>query len=325
VNFLVNPEVIEQIERYIDAYYSFESYEIIGERRKSINFFEGVEIFFTKIFGNVDDAFSWYLSKLLKKNNFTESQLIEKAYLKEDFFDILRSSEYINIPKEIIWSIVLALQLNFKETNKLLDLARCRNLYANDKRDLIVAYFIENKISDPLLLDEILKFYNLRDLNGHKNFSSEVENLIESVKNYVDENYIEPVKYSISFEIHKAKISAVLESHEKKFGDYLHDLIKQKNLSEVEVYKKAHLDRRVFSKLRNQQGYKPSKQTILAISFSLELNTDEVEDLLKHGGYALSDEDKFDLIIKYFFENKIYDLFLINEVLDYYKFKPLGG
>ena len=111
---------------------------------------------------------------------------------------------------------------------------------------------------------------------------------------------------------------------EGTFSNYLRNLIKEKGLTEVEVYKKVNLDRRIFSKLRKDRNYSPSERTIWTIAFSLELNLEETEKLLHFGGYAFSKYKKEDLIIKYFFENKIYDLFLINEVLDSYGFKTLG-
>ena len=216
------------------------------------------------------------------------------------------------------------IEKNFIKENKLQKLYGQSYFYVDSKRDLIIAYFVKNKIENPPLLDETLKYFNLRDLSGRKDFPAEVQNLIAPINSYINENYVE-IKFSIRGEIHEMQISALLEKQEKTFGDYLRDLIKQKNLSEVEVYKSAHLDRRIFSKLRNDKKYNPSKYTILAVAFGMKLNFEETLDLLKAGGYALSEYSKFDLIIAYFLENEIYDLFLINEVLDYYEFKPLGG
>lgn len=214
--------------------------------------------------------------------------------------------------------------LKIKHSNKLSDLYGKSYFYIDSKRDLIIAYFIKNKIENAPLLNEILRYFNLRDLSGHKNLSAEVENLISPINDYINENYVE-VKFSIVGEIHELQIAELLEKQEKTFGNYLREFIKQKNFSEIEVYKKSHLDRRVFYKLRNDKNYNPSKKTILAIAFGMNLNFEEALKLLQVGGYALSEYSKFDLIIKYFLENKIYDLFLINEVLDYYEFKPLGG
>lgn len=95
-------------------------------------------------------------------------------------------------------------------------------------------------------------------------------------------------------------------------------------MTDVETYKKAHLDRRIFSKIRSEKNYMPSKRTILAIAIALELDYEETLNLLNRAGYHLTAGSKEDVIVGYFIENKIYDLFLINEVLDHYGFKILG-
>ena len=101
-------------------------------------------------------------------------------------------------------------------------------------------------------------------------------------------------------------------------------LIRKKGKSEVEVYKKAQLDRRLFSKLRTDARYTPSKRNIMALVISLELNMKEADDLLRRAGYALSSTRKEDVILRYFIEQEEYDLFLINDVLDYYGLPILG-
>lgn len=108
------------------------------------------------------------------------------------------------------------------------------------------------------------------------------------------------------------------------FSDYLWKLIDERNLTDVEVYKKAHLDRRIFSKIRNEKNYMPSKRTILAIAVALELDYKETLNLLHRAGYHLTAGNKEDVVIGYFIQNQLYDLFLINEVLDHFGFKTLG-
>lgn len=161
------------------------------------------------------------------------------------------------------------------------------------------------------------------------------EQIKKSVKDYIN---FHTDRYSISvpekIDKYSGKIGAIRWEIDKlfnklelegTFSNYLRKLIKQKGLTEVEVYKKVNLDRRIFSKLRRDRNYSPSERTIWAIAFSLELNLDEVEELLKAGGYAFSQFSQEDLIVKFFFENKIYDLLTINEILDYYGFKPIGS
>ena len=299
---------------------------MFGECPKDINIFEKFVLYLKKKFSGFSKYgnFYYYLKKFMKEKNLTEAEVIRKTNLSENAFEILRSYEYIDFKRETVFGLCVTLKLDLNQTNMMLDLAFCNYLYADSKRDTIIAFFIENKVGDVFLMNETLKYFNVRDLGNRKNFPNEVTDLIESIDSYVEENYVSKPKFSYSGSYHAKKIEKIIEQHEKNFSEYLLEFIREKNMSEVEVYKKAHLDRRLFSKLRREKNYKPSKETILAISFGMELKLSEVEELLKHGGYALSLENKFDLIIRYFFENEIYDLFLVNEVLDYYEFKPIS-
>ena len=88
----------------------------------------------------------------------------------------------------------------------------------------------------------------------------------------------------VQYMIAPAKLDERLKQLKETFPQYLLNLIAERGLNEVDVYKRAHLDRRIFSKLRTQKGYMPRKRTILAIAFAMELNRDEAQDLLERGG-----------------------------------------
>ena len=99
------------------------------------------------------------------------------------------------------------------------------------------------------------------------------------------------------------------------FCEMLFSLIDQKGFSDVDVYKKAGLDRKYFSKLRCDVNYKPKKKIVCALALALELDNATCKKLVKKAGYILSSASKFDLTIRYCIENKIYDLIQVNELL----------
>jgi len=102
------------------------------------------------------------------------------------------------------------------------------------------------------------------------------------------------------------------------------DFIDSKNMTDVECYKNALIDRKLFSKIRSDMEYKPKKSTVLAFVISLKLNLDEANELLASAGYTLSRSITTDVIVEYFITKKKYDIDLVNEALADYK-QPLLG
>ena len=100
------------------------------------------------------------------------------------------------------------------------------------------------------------------------------------------------------------------------FCEMLFSLIDEKGLTDVEVYKRANLDRKYFSKLRGNPHYKPKKKIVCALALALELDNATCKKLVKKAGYILTSASKFDLVIRYCIESKIYDLMKVNEILD---------
>jgi len=119
-------------------------------------------------------------------------------------------------------------------------------------------------------------------------------------------------------------LKAFLKQKYAGFAVTLVDLIERSGKKNSEIYKKANVDKKLFSKIINNVKYHPSKQTAIAFAIALELDLEETQDLIGRAGYTLTHSSKFDLIIEFFILNKNYNIFEINEVLFEFDEVPLG-
>lgn len=112
-----------------------------------------------------------------------------------------------------------------------------------------------------------------------------------------------------------SSLEELVDSVGETFCEMLFRKIEEKGLSDSEVYKKADIDRKLFSKIRSNPAYHPQKNTVIALALALELPIEEFNDMLARAEYALSPSNKGDLIVKYFVEHGVYDLMTINFTL----------
>ena len=128
------------------------------------------------------------------------------------------------------------------------------------------------------------------------------------------------------YEVHnkKSTLDEMLNDKVETFTEFLFRLIDERGMSDVEVYRKANIDRKLFSKIRSNINYTPSKKTILCLAIALELSVSQTNELLMKAGYTLSESSKSDVVISYFLEQGKYNILEINEVLFEYELPILG-
>ena len=200
-------------------------------------------------------------------------------------------------------------------------------------------------IGDFLLKNEMKVYIVIFDKAAYKIS----EKLFADIAEYIDDNYVDehtdyrresmrmnaPMQASIGlFEADLCEcktmlsdddLDAKLKQIDESFSQMLLRKIDEKGMTDAECYKKANIDRKLFSKIRSDVHYKPSKPTVIAFAISLELSLEETEDMLKKAGFALSHSNKFDIIIEYFISRGNYNIFEINEALFAFDQSLLGA
>lgn len=196
-------------------------------------------------------------------------------------------------------------------------------------------------ISDFLLENEMKVYIVVFDKAAYKISGK----LFSDIEEYIDETYVDehtdyrresirmnvPMQSIMATDMCKCNVAAEddldlkLKQIDESFSQMLLRKVDEKGMTDAECYKKANIDRKLFSKIRSDVNYRPSKPTAIAFAISLELTLDETEDMLKKAGFALSHSNKFDIIIEYFISKGNYNIFEINEALFAFDQSLLGA
>ena len=182
----------------------------------------------------------------------------------------------------------------------------------------------------------------------YKGVSMTFKEMSALLRVYIDANYIQTENTSAAAYVAEAEEGAevpkgmdkessdpyvkkehfTLDQLMDEVGESFHEMlflkIDMSGMTDVEVYKRAGIDRKLFSKIRSNPAYHPRKQTVLALAIALKLNMDDTVDLLARAEYALSPGNKGDLIVRFFIERGLYDIDTINYALYEYGQPILG-
>lgn len=146
-----------------------------------------------------------------------------------------------------------------------------------------------------------------------------MENLLQECKVYIENRGIPRLTRRRTFRMAELSLSEVelymLENQDASFNEILFMLIDRTGEKDSVIYKRARIDRRLFSKIRSSKKYSPSKKTVIALCLALELSRDDADTLLSSAGYSLSRSDDYDLAISFFISKRIFDFDTINEIL----------
>ncbi len=146
----------------------------------------------------------------------------------------------------------------------------------------------------------------------------------ERLNEYINENLetLPRIRRRLSsYQTSKAEDYINKSNKESHFQELLFKYIDDKGLKDSDVYNKVHIDRRLFSKIRSDINYHPSKETVILLGLSLKLNEEEIDKLLNSASYSLPKNNIYDLIIRFCFMEGIYELNDVNDLLEIYNCK----
>ncbi|MHB8128479.1 MAG: macro domain-containing protein [Mobilitalea sp.] len=260
---------------------------------------------------------------------YMESMKLARKYNLESLAFPLISSGNYGFPRQQALKIAVSAISDFLLEHDMLvylvlydrkSLIVSKKLFASVK-EYIDDHYVENKDESFFECDEC---YSENTDEYHIRRNEVMRNLVSPIKEINRMEELAAPLPQIPPKKSEKSLKDLLSRLDETFSQMLIRLIDEKNMTDIQTYRRANIDRRLFSKIRNDINYTPNKKTILAFAIALRLSLDETKDLLMKAGFAFSNSSKFDVIITYFIDNQMYDVFEINEMLFLYHQPILG-
>lgn len=259
---------------------------------------------------------------IYEDGNHGEKELLESCYKKslelakehncESVAFPLISSGVYGYPKDKALKVAIDVISDFLLENEM-----TVYIVIFDKK----AYQISEK-----LFSDIAEYIDDRYVEKHTDYRRESMRMNMPMPSVVMADMCECCAPMASVSMQKSlSLEDAVKQIDESFSQMLLRKIDEKGMTDAQCYKKANIDRKLFSKIRGEVHYKPSKPTAIAFAIALELSLDETEDMLKKAGFALSHSNKFDIIIEYFISKGNYNIFEMNEALFAFDQSLLGG
>ena len=201
------------------------------------------------------------------------------------------------------------------------------NCVPDNDLDVYIVMFTKESLSVGSKLFADIRQY-IDDCYVERHYNSCLESMRRAQALFSEDEAFMPVEACAPMEAmewNPATLEDALHMIDESFAEMILRKIKEKGMKNADCYKKANIDKKLFSKIVNTPGYKPKKTTALALAVALELSLEETKELLMKAGLALGHSDKFDIIVEFFIMHGQYDIFKINEMLYDFDQALLGG
>ena len=251
--------------------------------------------------------------------NYYRNELTAPMLLRETYQNVLNLARSKNV-KSIAFPLISSGVYGYPKKEALEIAKETINLFLETHElDVFLVLFDQESYDLGIKYGEKINNYLIQNYDMFANQHRLLKDVFEEEKiNYNKTNSPEIEEIS-----QKSNFKVVFDEEEETFSDMLFRLIRERNIHEVKMYQDAHISKQLFSKIKSNSYYQPTRETVFLFCIAMHLSLSLSKKLLASAGYTFNKSSRFDLIIMYFIESKIYDFYTIDSILIQYNQKAL--